>query len=174
MRFAEYYDKLCGLIATKDLDPRNYSKLFNYLYSTPFRWTIKNDANRASDGIRLRNSIIRDADISDSLGECRVLEMMIALAIDCEEQIMQEARFGDRTAIWFWTMIDNLGLIRMDDWNYNDILVKSSVSKFLDRRYDRDGHGSIFYVTNRHNDLRRVELWYQMCWFLSEQYNFDI
>ena len=41
---------------------------------------------------------------------CSVLEMMIALSMRCEEQIMDDPDIGNRTGQWFWDMIDNLGL----------------------------------------------------------------
>lgn len=174
MRFAEYYSQLCDMINLPEYNVRRYNKLFNYLYSTPFKWTVKNDVNRALDGIKLRNDIIRDARTSDELGPCRVLEMLIALASRCENDIMQEKSQGDRTGIWFWTMIENLGLADMTDYHYDDQYVQLTVSRFLDRRYSRNGEGSIFFINHRTEDMRRVELWYQMCWFLTEQYDFAI
>ena len=146
----------------------------NYLYSIPFRWSVENDENRAADGIKLRDDILHNSRMSNELGPCRVLEMLIALAVRCENDIMHEKNQGDRTGVWFWTMIENLGLAGMDDYCFDDYLVRRSISKFLDRRYDRDGYGSIFYVTKRREDMRGVELWYQMCWFLVEQYEFTI
>ena len=171
MRFAEYYDRLCSIIEIPEFDLRRYNRLFNYLYSTQFRWSIKNDANRAADGITLRNNIIRNSIEADALGPCRVLEMLIALAIRCENDIMQEESLGDRTGIWFWTMLDNLGLVEMDDPHYDQEVVQFIVSRFMDRKFDRRGYGSIFFANNRREDFRSTEFWYHMCWFLAEQYD---
>lgn len=174
MRFADYYYELCSIVDSGDMNARNYSKLFSYLYSVPFRWTVKNDSNRASDGIRLRASIVNDARMVEELGPCRMLEMMIALANRCETDIMQEDQYGNRTGIWFWTMVENLGLITMDDWNYDEETVRAAVNRFLDRKYSRNGYGSIFFANDHGTDLRKAEIWYQMCWFLTEQYDFAI
>ena len=100
--------------------------------------------------------------------------MLIAMAIRCESDIMQEKSQGDRTGNWFWTMLINLGLDGMDDENYDYILVTNTIARFMERRYDRYGNGSIFFVHNRREDMRKVELWDQMCWFLTEQYEFAI
>ena len=97
--------------------------------------------------------------------------MLIALAIRCENDIMQEKSLGDRTGIWFWTMLNNLGLLEMDDTHYNSEVVSFILSKFMDRKFDRRGYGSIFFANNRHEDFRATEFWYHMCWFLAEQYD---
>lgn len=174
MRFAEYYQQLISIIDSPEYNIQNYNRLFNLLYSTRFRWSVKNDANRAADGISLRNRIAKDPHLADTLGPCRVLEMLIALAIRCEDDIMQEKSQGDRTAIWFWTMIENLDLAMMTDPYFNVEYVKSIVSRFLDRRFSRNGYGSIFFANNRKEDFRSVEFWDQMCWFLAEQYECTI
>lgn len=44
-----------------------------------------------------------------------MLEMMIALAIRCEETIMDDPRYGNRTKQWFWNMMKSLGLSYMND-----------------------------------------------------------
>ena len=41
--------------------------------------------------------------------------MMIALAIRCEEHIMDDPDAGDRTGQWFWSMLVSLGLGSMDE-----------------------------------------------------------
>ena len=174
MRETEYFWSLCSIIDVPEYGVQKYSRLLGKLYSIPFTWTVKNDINRASDGTELRVNIIGDERAADELGPCRVLEMMIALAIRCETDIMQEKSQGNRTAIWFWTMIENLGLAGMENYCFNESYIEAVVNKFLGRRYSRNGEGSIFFVNHRTDDLRRVELWYQMCWFLSEQYDFAI
>lgn len=100
--------------------------------------------------------------------------MLIALARRCEDDIMQEKTLGNRTAIWFWTMIENLELATMTDSNFSLEYVKSVISRFMDRRFSRNGYGSIFFANHRKEDFRTVEFWDQMCWFLAEQYECTI
>jgi hypothetical protein len=100
-------------------------------------------------------------------GPCSVLEMMIALAIRCEETIMDDPDIGDRTRQWFWGMIINLGLGGMTDANFDPDFVDDSVLRFLNRDYEPDGRGGLFTIRNCHRDLRDVEIWYQLCWYLD-------
>lgn len=167
-----YFKALIDIVHANDRPRGTYRYLLEKLYDTPFRWSVDMDRNRAIDGLALRDQIMGHASIMDE--PCNVLEMMIALARRCESDIMQDDNCGDRTADWFWLMIDNLGLSSMTDKNYNEDLVAQILSDFLDRRYDSKGNGSIFYVRGPHKDLRKVELWYQMCWFLDELMNYAI
>ena len=41
------------------------------------------------------------------------------------------------------------------------------IFRFLDRNYQRDGSGGLFIV-HGHGDLRNVEIWYQMLWYLND------
>ena len=57
-------------------------------------------------GLRYRYSIyLKRDDVIDILNEpCSVLEMILALAIRCEDTIMANVRYGDRTTQWFWSI----------------------------------------------------------------------
>lgn len=72
---------------------------------------------------------------------CSVLEMMVALAIKIEEQIMDDPDIGNRTGLWFWKMIENLGLKTMRDAVIDTDYVEKIIFRFLDRNYQRDGSG---------------------------------
>jgi hypothetical protein len=133
------------------------------------------DGNRAEDGIDLRYRFgyeqgYDSQTISTFLDNrpCSVLEMLIALAIRCEEHIMDDPDIGNRTGQWFWNMIINLGLGFMDDTKFDENYVKDVISRFLYRKYKRNGEGGLFTVEHCKNDLRTVEIWYQMCWYLDE------
>jgi hypothetical protein len=93
--------------------------------------------------------------------------MMVALAIECEVTIMDDPNIGDRTGQWFWGMIVNLGLGSMTDYKFDDIYVEGVVRRFLDREYEPNGKGGLFTVKNCRYDLRTVEIWNQMCWYLG-------
>ena len=85
-----------------------------------------------------------------------------------EETIMEDADIGNRTGQWFWGMIVNLGLGGMYGANYDPVTVDQIISRFLDRAYDYDGKGGLFTVRAPRKDMRTVEIWYQMNWYLSE------
>jgi hypothetical protein len=133
------------------------------------------DGNRAADGIELRYRFgYENRYTSDLINAwldhrpCSVLEMMVALSFRCEEHIMDDPTIGNRTGQWFWGMIMNLGLESMDDSRFDIYKVDDIIFKFLNRQYKPDGEGGLFTVTKRRNDLRETEIWYQMCWYLSE------
>jgi hypothetical protein len=108
------------------------------------------------------------SDIYDILdGPCTVLEMMIALANRCEETIMDDPDIGDRTGQWFWGMITNMGLGSMSDDRYDRRYVEYVITRLLDREYEPDGTGGLFTVRDCDRDMRDVEIWYQLCWYLD-------
>lgn len=149
-------------------------KIITLLHNIEFRYSIPMDANREEDGIDLRYRFITEVGIPKNYqevygyldGPCSVLEMMIALAIRCEESIMDDPDIGDRTSEWFWLMMKNLGLDYMSDRKFDRDIAEEKISIFLDRRYKRNGEGGLFIVNGR-RDLRKVEIWYQMCWYLD-------
>jgi hypothetical protein len=132
------------------------------------------DQNRAEDGLSLRYRFALDNGYEDNPdyildildGPCSVLEMMVALALRCEE-VMDDAHIGDRTSQWFWGMIVNLGLGAMYDDLYDRQLVDEIIDTFLDRNYDPDGKGGLFTILNCERDLRDMEIWQQLCWYLN-------
>lgn len=167
-----YYHWLLNLVCD-DYQINLYERLFTALYNTEFTWTVDRDENRAADGIDLR------ADFSEKEGidlyqcrkvldgPCNVLEMMIGLACRCEDSIMGDDDFGDRTPKWFWLMIQNLDLDHMENSRYDDEQVHFAISTFINRTYTRDGQGGLFYIDGCKKDLRKAEIWYQMCWYLN-------
>ena len=169
----EYFDWMVDVVTGERFSSQiSYKKLLMHLHSIEFRYSIRMDANRATDGVDLRNRFayehhnIPDADLYLD-GPCTVLEMMVALSIRCEESIMDDPKFGNRTGQWFWNMIASLGLSGMIDSQYDRGAVDAIVDRFLDRKYESNGRGGLFTVKNRKRDLRTVEIWYQMCWYLD-------
>ncbi|CAK7007727.1 MAG: hypothetical protein EUB_01567 [Eubacterium sp.] len=171
----EYFEWICDLIGIYHHQARHtYTKLLRHLQGIDFEYVIDMDGNRAEDGVDLRYRFgyehsYEDAMIAALLDDrpCSVLEMMVSLAMRCEEHIMDDPEIGNRTGEWFWNMVSNLGLEQMDDYAYQSEYVDAVISKFLNREYDRDGHGGLFTVPNCKKDLRSVEIWYQMCWYLN-------
>lgn len=155
------YDEVCKDRFAKEI---SYRKLLSHLHNTEFTYIIPNDENRASDGIELRRNF--EGDVKE--GPCSVLEMMVGLAKRCEETIMDDPSIGNRTGQWFWNMIVSLGLGPMSDDIYDEKEVSDILDKFLSRQYSPNGKGSLFTLTNCDRDLREVEIWYIMCWYLDK------
>ena len=167
-----YFDWICEVMDKEN--SRKYSKLLGYLFSREFEYSVPRDENRAVDGIELRhrfgrlNGIPNDI-VDDALEHrpCSVLEMMAALCIRIEESIMTNPNYGDRTAYWFWEMIINLGLRTMTDDNFKEPVASTIVNRLLNRTYAENGRGGLVTVYRPGVDLRAVEIWYQVMWYLS-------
>ena len=170
----EYFDWLHDLVCGKRYSKAiSYRKLLMTLHSIEFRYSIARDADRAMDGTSLRYRFARQYGYANTASltcmdiECSVLEMMVALSIRCEEDYMDDPLVGDRTGQWFWGMIVNLGLGSMVDSRFDKQFVENIIERFLNREYEPNGKGGLFTVRNCNVDLRDVEIWYQLCYFLD-------
>lgn len=164
-----YFDWLCELVC-KDRYSKSisYHKLLKRLHETEFTYLIPMDQNRAENGIALRWRFYCETGYNVRGNDpCSVLEMMVDLAIVLEESIMDNPTLGDRTGQWFWGMIVNLGLGSMTDYRFDSIYVDGVIRRFLDREYEPNGRGGLFTIKNCEYDLRTVEIWNQMCWYLG-------
>ena len=174
--FEWMYNLVCNDVYSKKL---SYRKLLRLLHEREFSYTIFRDRNRDQDGKDLRfrfgieNGYSR-TEIEHELNSfddydrpCSVLEMMIALSIRCEESIMNDDAIGDRVGQWFWNMIVSLGLGHMSDQQFDSLHCHNVINTFLRREYEPDGKGGLFTIEDCPEDLTKVEIWYQMCWYLN-------
>lgn len=169
--FEWMFERVCSNRYAKGI---SYRKLLTYLHDTEFMCSIPNDSNRAEDGIDLRRRFSYECYLDDYFidprtelgGPCTMLEMMIALSINAEI-IMDDPRIGNRTGQWFWKMITNLGLGSMTDDKFDIYLVEEIIDTFLNREYESDGHGGLFVIRGCEYDLRDVEIWIQLGWYLN-------
>lgn len=172
----KYFEWMCQLVCNKNRSKRlPYLKLLHYLHNIEFVYIIGIDGNRAEDGVDLRYRFgseckCKGAEIAAYLDNrsCSILEMMVALAIRCEEHIMDDPDIGNRTGQWFWGMIDNLALGSMNNVNFDTSYVDRAIFRLINREYEQNGEGGLFTVNHCRRDLRSVEIWYQMCWYLDE------
>lgn len=167
----EYFEYLCSFVCD-DYQNKYYDKLLRTLFETDFYAINDMDNNRISDGFEMRDRFVNDggiiSDPQNFIGaNCSILELMVALAIRCEIDIMHSVREGDRTAVWFWKMVGSLGLNDMDDGRYDNLHVNYILEDFINHNYTRDGKGGLFYVQNSWMDMRDLEIWSQMNLFLS-------
>ena len=115
-----YFDWLYEIVCGK-WEPRNLSfhSLLTFLYDKQFVPDNEMDCNRAVDGENLRDRFLdqqNDISAKDMRAvtetflhkPCSMLEMMVALALRCEETIMEDADAGNRTGQWFWNMLSKL------------------------------------------------------------------
>ena len=176
--FEWLFEMVCGNRFAEDI---SFRKLISHLHNTNFRYSIRNDESRAHEGENLRHRFaltqmpdVSEYEILDILaGPCSVFEMMVALAVYSEEHVMHNPQIGDRTGQWFWGMIHNLGLSPMTDSAFDNVFVDNRevvndiIARFLNREYEPDGTGGLFTVRHTPHDLRTVEIWCQLSWYLG-------
>ena len=171
----QYYIWLLDKINSRYFNATRYNRLLSLLYCTDFYSSNPLDQNREMDGVSLRDRFAEDnpgipMDLALAQKPCSVLEVMIALADRCETDIMQNQDYGDRTGLWFSIMITNLGLDAMVDFNFNKHHCEAIIGQFLSRAYTYNGQGGMFPLVNPRDDMRKTDLWYQMCWYLNENF----
>lgn len=167
-----YFNWMYGLVCGKKR--KSYKKLLRHLYNREFVYMIEMDGNRAEDGIDLRYRFAQETGQNEAMVSsyldnqpCSVLEMLVALCVRCEEEITDNMGENNNVQKWFWNCINNLGLKNMDDEKFDVEYTDEVIDHFLNREYTPDGRGSLFLIKNSNYDMRNVEIWYQMLWYLD-------
>ena len=173
----DYYNWLLGFIEDGEHDLNDYNYILELLFNYEFYEIVRNDCNRVADGLALRNRF------ADEIGEhlyfvdedlppfCTCLEMMIALSYRLEENIFKDPDKGDRTGVWFWVMMRNLGLDWMSDDRYDEAEAMDILRNFVARNYGKNGFGGLFFLKNDRIDMRVTEIWYQAHYFFTENWD---
>lgn len=167
----EYFKWLCDFI--KHSDFKNREDLLFKLHNIDYTYFVNFDRNRSSDGISMRRYFAEDTGYDDILyynKKCSILEMIVGLAV--QMQNMTEDDSDDYKANhWFWDMICNLELDKMTNYNYDEEYIEKVVDIFLSRKHRKNGMKyNLFILDNVKDDLTKVELWYQMCWYIEDVY----
>lgn len=166
-----YFDWIACLVCDGRYGGRHsYRRLLACLHEREFTYLLPIDENRAIDGVDLRYRFVYETGaqyIPMQDEPCSVLEMMAALCLRCEEQIMDDPDIGNRTSEWFFAMIDSMGLRGMTDDAFNERIVQTRIDRCLERRYEPDGRGGFFTVPGCRYDMRKTEIWYQAMWYLT-------
>lgn len=168
-----YYDWLVYNVAPDYHLREKYSKLFFALYSTEFFWVVPRDRNRALDGQDLRNRFEQDTGLyCDKYGPCCCFEMIFALAIRCENELMYmyDSDSEDQTERWFWMVIENLGLDIYDDEFFQEEEVDYVLYRFMSRDYGPDLEFCAFPLTNYISNYEKIELTYQLNYYIKEKF----
>jgi hypothetical protein len=151
---------------------RTYWDLFTQMYNKPFVWFVPNDDNRVMDGLDLRYEwmgsrpesewdIAPDRDWLER--ECSFLELMVALS----RRLAFEG--GGHPPVWFWHLIENLGLKECTDRpRYDQGEVEKRLDNVIWRTYEPNGRGGLFPMRHSRFDQREIEIWYQMNEYLLD------
>ena len=162
------YDKVKGIY---------YDELLWFLYTRPYKVTKDDmDHSRMIDCNGLRRDFEKShaaiGELVDPDSPYSFLEMLIAMAIRCDDSIMYEERYGDRSIDWFWCFIDNLGLSRATNsrWNRHwQNYAEECCQRILNRDYKRNGEGGLFVINDHPDvDIRKIPLWTQLNWWIHE------
>lgn len=172
----QYYDWLYKIVCG-EWEPRNLSfhRLLMFLYNRRFIPACEMDVCRATDGSNLRYRFATDNDIPYAKidaafgGEpCSMLEMMVGLALRVEEHIMEDVTAGNRVGQWFWNMVVSLGLAAMDDSRFSEDRAEFILDRFDSRDYQPNGAGGLFTLSHPTEDMRQIDIWYQLMAYLNE------
>lgn len=178
--FDAYFDWLKEQIMSDDIDELDdYSILITTLSFMPFTYVVDMDSNRMWDGLYLRNIFYDDhvAFEGELTQECSLLEMLVGLAYRMANDVFSD--LGKSTGDWFWEFMSNLGadyytddiLEGVSDKNHRDDLI-DILSNFMDRKYKDSRSGNIFLFKKDPKDLKKIELWYQMHYYIEQKYGF--
>lgn len=165
-----------------------YMLLCQELHKKSFRWFIPNDDNRRDDGLNLRDIFLEEKRYDEShleieyflKADCTVFEVLVALAQRMNDLMYDLADTrNDKTPKFFEEMLGNLGLAHLTDASFlgegvdpvTDVQINETLEVLMDRTYAYDGRGGLFPLKKRPpEDQSRVEIWYQMMLYLTENY----
>lgn len=145
-----------------------YWGLVNLMFDKEFTWSVPHDDNRIADALELRNEFCHETHCRRSqlnrLGPCSFLEVLIGLSRRLEFIA------GGNPSGWAWVLLTNLELDKM-----KDPLTPRKIDQInllmdivIERKYAPDGQGGFFPLAWPDEDQTRIELWYQMNYFVEE------
>lgn len=193
---SEYFRWLCNRVGIGNHSGKTYYCLAYILNEKKFYHIIGNDANRIEDAKKLRDEWIAGFELSNGFsgkfgnekssakdvdayifdGEISILELLVSLAIRIETDIMMDDEKGDRTAYWFWLMLENLKLHVYSDDSFSDAdmdAIYTILDRLLERDYGEYGDGSIFPTPGYAIGHKDSEIWRQLTAWLNYIYRED-
>lgn len=173
----EYFEWMCNFVYfDMAYGQASYKKLLRFLNSVEFVPIIELDEDRYSDGMAFRYRFGYEVGHTSDyirtyldVKPCSVLEMMVALCFkEYERSFDEDDSHGSRISEWFWSMINSLGLSRMNDTNFNEEECKKVIDRFISRKYEPNGKGGLFTLDHPYQNMCNVNIWYQFMWYLNE------
>lgn len=125
------------------------------------------DENRANDGLELRADFEYETGdyIDKSSGlipQCTFFEMVAALAIRCENDLMRNPLIGNRTSKWFFEFLANLGVLGLNERDVD--LIVDACEAFMDGKKD------MFPLKKRGIKQSNEQIWKQLSAYINENY----
>lgn len=169
-----YFDWLCHFVEDGK-HKTGYRKLLLKLHNISYTYVNDMDRNRRDDGLGLRWEFAHETNIgyidvmySMDYAPCTFLEMLVALCVRCENELMSDSSYGNRTALWFWEIMSNMHLGSMKDPVYDGQIVYDIAKKVMRCGYESDGTDGYFYIEDCQIDLRTADIWYQLQLWLAD------
>ena len=156
-------------LSLTDKETHTYLYIVLTLTDVEFTWRHPMDENRALDGLELRDDFEYETgeylDKSSGLmASCTFFEMLAALAIRCENQLMRNLSMGDRTSKWFFEFLENLGLL---DTNLREEKIKERAEDFMNGELD------MFPLKRKGIVQKNEQIWKQLSAYINEKYIFE-
>lgn len=170
-----YFEWMAQVAISDSRTRDDYLMLLEHLDNMDFTYSIPMDENRFNDGQDLRYRFgyeynIPEEDIdamSCEKGSCSILEMMVALSLKIEENFMSDPAYGNRISNWFFEMLHSLKLDGMTNDRYDKYWIDHRIYVLLNHIYDPNGSGGLFTIPDTKQDLRYVDIWNQMSWYIN-------
>lgn len=158
-------------------------KLCKLMFDTDFRWDpdiCPEDETQATNGMDLRHRYAEDVGKESGKsdrdidriwksvhGKCSVLEFLVHLCNRLDEMTNEEES-GSTIGKFFDRFLENLEIdITSGEDEWRDI-----IDRFMDRKYKENGSGGgLFPLKNTVKDMRKVAIWYQMNYWVTENLN---
>lgn len=167
-----YFSWLYSKVRPPKKKTAQYLELCAFMHRIEFDFSVPMDDNRAADGQQLRKEFmelhedLNNFNQREWLGmEASVFEVLVALAERAEFMIDVPV---DK---WFEIFMVNLELHMFSDDVYSAehiAEIQFIVTRFNSRTYEDNGRGGIFPLLEPGCDQRKVELWYQMAAYMTE------
>ena len=142
-----------------------------------FSSPINNDNNRIEDAYILRARYANEEGIDSSIANDSIamygpnlLEVLVALADRCGNGYLWDQENGVSTApIIFYDWLSNVKLWSQTNDNFDERFVNDILDRIINRTYGPDGRGGLFPLKRPREDVRNVDIWYQLMWYISEK-----
>lgn len=171
--FNQYFNWLTYHAYTDLISKINHTNLSYILLDHEFTY-LPMDENRSVDGLDLRkrfclethNDICKLNSIMPSY--CTIFEMILALAFRANDILPISNANGNGESNWFEKMLTNMGLYDFTNDRFDIKLVEYKLNHFLEREFNANGSGSLFTFDTAKEDMRIVDIWTSMCWYINE------
>lgn len=152
----DYHRWLVSLVDSGHMFWNNYKKLMAHLDERTYVYRSELDKNRYVDGLALREQYDYEVnesnfDVLDSLGdkECSCLECLVALFTRYSDNILVEPGDNSLAPELFYTAMENLGLISMDDVCFDSRKVDEILDDWMKNRvwiFEKCGKNSDLFL----------------------------